>query len=52
MARPGSRVGESLSSLRNKFPIVAHGVKSEFQNTECICLSHFAVGFRTCETAV
>jgi hypothetical protein len=52
MACSIARVGECLSSLRNEFPIVARGVKSEFQNSERIRLPHFAIGFGTRETAV
>src|SRR5580704_12203019 len=52
MARPAARVGERLASLWDKFPIVARGTQGEFQNSERVRLSHFAVGFGTCETAV
>ena len=52
MACPATRVGKRFASLRDKFPIVACGVKSEFQNSERICLSRFAVRFGTCEAAM
>ena len=52
MAVVASRVGERFARLRDKFPIVARAVKSEFQNSERIRLTQFTVRFGTRESAV
>lgn len=52
IACPAAKVGKGFAGLRDKFPIVARGVKCEFQNSERIRLANFTVGFRTREGAV
>ena len=52
VAFPAARALEGLPRLGDKLPIVARGMKRQFQNSKRITLMHFTVGLGVCKRAM